>query len=275
MANLLSMILGMFFFALIVDYVFKEGGVEAWRKASEQWWDSLGQVKFKEIIVAANRWFLELFDAIYGDKFWSWKRIYRSVLSSYFAVAILFAITGTAALDLPAAIGDVWFLVMMIATILNLLPDFISLQETRWIMRLSLRKESVYLPLWLAIDLVLTVVIFQVGFFLFFIVLLIDEGTLPSTFHWSQLFVLGPNPGRDVLLVPFLSTFFTSFLWFLFLFTALLIGVCQRLSPFLRMLLKVVAQSEKPARTTAGFLAVGLLSGYGLYRVVSFAATLL
>ena len=48
----------------------------------------------------------------------------------------------------------------------------------------------------------------------------------------------------------------------------LIMHFLQRLSPFLRILLRVIAKSDYPARITAGYISIFLILGYGIYFVM-------
>lgn len=272
MAPMLTIIISIFFFAIIVDYILSEDKIKAWKKASAAAWESLGQADLSDTILRANTWFLELFDLVYDRKLFSSRRATRSIISSYFALIIMLLFFGQQLIMEQFSVQkqsqwEAFILFFFFGGLLNLIPDFISLHETRWIMEKSLRTRSRSLVLWFLIDLILTALIF----FLFVLFLMGIQG---STKQFAPLAsqLLG-NPSQydaRILLwgLYFLSTFFTSALWFIFLIFALMVHGLQRISPFIRVLLKVIAQSERPARTTAGFISVGLMLSYSIYYLI-------
>ena len=71
-------------------------------------------------------------------------------------------------------------------------------------------------------------------------------------------------------LVFLLTTFFTSILWALFAVFVAFVRTCQLVSPFLRILLSTVANSENPARAAAGFICAFVTFGYGVAWLVQF-----
>jgi len=267
---LLAIILSIFFIAMFVDRVLSEDKVKAWRATTWGAWESLGQIEFKEMVFKTNRWFLELFDLIYHNKMFSWKRVYRSMISSYLAVTVILFLFSVFTDEFISEINmKVFWAILIITGLFNLVPDFFSLQETRWVLNLSLKKKGRWLPIWFLVDFILTTLIFGAGLFLLiFIDTLIGDSPIQSMLGLvGERALLGKVNG-PIFFACFLSTFVTSFLWFIFLFTTLFAFLLQKASPFLRTLLKVVAESDKPARITVGFLAVALIAGYGIVYLV-------
>ena len=263
MYYVVAFILGMFLFAVILDHLLKEEAAAAWKKASGEWWSNLDKESLHQIIVSANRWFLGLFDAVYGERVFSWKRTYRSILSSYLALLILTWLLWTT-MD-PVYRDSVFFATMLFAAIFyNLIPDYLSLQETRLIMQLSQDRPVGGIAILAVLDLFLSAAIF-LGFLALLMAVFGPADETPLELLWKFLI-----EERTPVIVLFLSTFFTSFLWFAFLASIVAIRVLQRISPFLRILLGVIARSESPARTSAGFLFIGTALLYGAYRLASY-----
>jgi len=263
---LLAIILNIFFIAIFVDRVLSEKKVKAWRATTLAAWESLGQIKFKNMVVKSNRWFLELFDLIYDSKMFSWKRVYRSIISSYLAVIVVLFLFFVFTDELLSKISmDVIWGILVVTGFFNLVPDFFSLQETRWILNLSLKKKGRWLPVWFLIDLLLTAVIFIAGYGL---LILVNQLVPISAIVNSALRGTTNDVSDAIFGSCVISTFVTSFLWFLYLFTTLFAFLLQKASPFLRTLLKVIAESENPARISAGFLSVVLIAGYGIVYLV-------
>ena len=72
---------------------------------------------------------------------------------------------------------------------------------------------------------------------------------------------------RDEGLIIFASTFFTSALWLAYMISALLIRIVKRNWRLVRIVLETVGESEAPARTSAGLIAVLLVGVYGLAQL--------
>ena len=207
---------------------------------------------------AANRQFLYLFEVIYCPRFWSLRRLRRSCVSSSLAVLIVGLALG-ATPDVVAAEFSAdpsyWFGM----AVGNLLADYLSLQETEWIMRRSHKSSRIlHLIPWALLDLILTLIIYL--------------ATVISTLAMVDLF--GPAVGAwettayDTVMWAFvLSTFATSALWFSFIAVAIAIRVLRVSSPLLRAALQAIGESSHPARTIAGLIQIPI--------VVVFVATLL
>jgi ribose/xylose/arabinose/galactoside ABC-type transport system permease subunit len=69
------------------------------------------------------------------------------------------------------------------------------------------------------------------------------------------------------LLVPFLTTFVTSFFWFLFVGTFLLIWFFYRVHPLARYVYQAVGQSERPATAVSGSLNILIIGVYLVWVV--------
>ena len=74
---------------------------------------------------------------------------------------------------------------------------------------------------------------------------------------------------REKVLPLFLSTYFTSMLWFGFVASALAIRALSKISRPLSIAFQVIAAHEAPARATAGFLCAALAIVYFVTYVVS------
>jgi hypothetical protein len=126
----------------------------------------------------------------------------------------------------------------------NIFGDAVSLVETRWMLRLSRGLSAVGIIFMLILDLVLSGLIYLV---------------LPeiSAVNWSAFGLAiqfeGPSPWMGIL---FWSTFFTSFLFYLFVVTMLMLRLLYRFTLFVAMLDKWFAVYRHPLRliTAAGVI---------------------
>ena len=108
--------------------------------------------------------FLNLFDASFGSRALSWKFILRSFATSALCLMLMvliwivfFGRIGTSQIAIVLALG----------AILNLIPDYISLVESRFILRNMVGKVKYQVFSLLMLDFVLTSLIFALAFFLF------------------------------------------------------------------------------------------------------------
>ncbi|MCZ6654023.1 MAG: hypothetical protein O7D91_13475 [Planctomycetota bacterium] len=126
-----------------------------------------------DLTVAVRRWpshFVELFDSVFGSKHWSWFCIRRSCycsLGGLVAVAITYFVL--ASVSFSEFFRD-WrgvepkpydYLTILLVPTFNVLPDFFSLLETRWLIsRLGQNPSLTKLAGALLLDLILTAAIF-------------------------------------------------------------------------------------------------------------------
>lgn len=245
--------------AWMVDAVLREEDVKRWRLASREVRAQLATLDAGEASVAINRHFLSFFEAVYGSSFWSLKRFIRSCISSLFALVVIVLALGWQdtvfgerdLFDFKAYLGPVTGVILG-----NLLGDYLSLQETRWVMARSQGSGLAGLLFWFTLDIVATTMIF-VSFLL--LVVFVWGAPVRDVVVDLPDFLLGKAEG-----LPFwLSTFFTSAIWFGYVAVALGIRFVQRLSPGMSIVLRTIGESDTPARATAGFACAALVIGYG------------
>ena len=283
METLLWGLVCLFGLAALADKMMTEEAVLAWRERTRELRDRVEQMDVDAATAAANEWFVGLFDAIYDARFWSLRRFVRSALSSVLALAVITLLLGwqETIFSLAAEVGRTRYMaglvfIAIIAFGSNVLADYISLQETRWVLGRSRAGSGVgYILCWIVIDLFATAIVFMVLFVIswvmFFMVTSADIEVVDML-----LFLLGGVFGmadgvfdRAFGLPFFLTTFFTSALWISYVISALGVRALRRNSRVLRAVLGTIAESRAPARATAGFLAGFLALGYGLVAAVA------
>ena len=267
--------------AVIVDHVINEEAVRKWQDKTREARRHLDTLDVKKATIESNRWFLGFFDAIYDDHIWSRKRLIRSCLSSVLALFIIGILLQWQESRFASALKDdpsaQLILVLASLIVANLFADYFSLQETRWVMRQSAKVGTLGLAMWSIFDLIATTIIFL----LFLISTLagvdlviwnVDIGTVVELMSSITINIVS-DYNAFVALAPFLvSTFFTSFLWFMFIASALLLRAIGKMSPVLKVVLGAVAESETPARATGGFVCGALVLGYGMIHLMRLVA---
>jgi len=120
----------------------------------------VGRKKFGPKVQPWPETFARLFDRVFGTRHLSWKCFWRCCLASYvvFIIAVIIAITLSADRS-PWNIGVVRVLaVFLIVLFTNAIPDYLSLLETRYILRLMLLYKTLKVhAILLFTDLLLTV----------------------------------------------------------------------------------------------------------------------
>ena len=174
--------------------------------------------------------FVDLFDAVFTKDHLSWTCFRRSALTSVLVITVLFAgFAGVGWITLPTSLmGFVEIAALLgIPIALNVVIDYASLFETRWVLgRMSTSNRMPVHLLYLGIDLVLTAlcVILPVAILQIFGLGLMTEFSIWSSAFWYQLYsavlntaelfvaFTGKHLGEipRVMSVMLLSTLFTS-----------------------------------------------------------------
>ena len=162
----------LFGLAVVVDQLLTDEGVKRWRESTRDLRRRTDELGFDAAIMATHGLFCNLFDAIYGRRYWSRKRFVRSYYSSLLAlgtVTLLLGWDSTVFSRLVDAVGTdhlygmVWGMSLAIF-IMNPCADYFSLQETRWILGRHTNHSPAMLALLGLVDLAATSLIFLVGF---------------------------------------------------------------------------------------------------------------
>ena len=108
--------------------------------------------------------FLRLFEAVFGRKHWSWHCIWRSAIASTLGLVVMLVVfdyfqTNGSLFDL---VKDEVAIMVIIAVPANIIGDYLSLWETRSLLRLAARRPTL-LPLLVLLDVLLTFFIWLAG----------------------------------------------------------------------------------------------------------------
>jgi hypothetical protein len=119
-------------------------------------------VKLGRAVESWPQTFARVFDQVFGEKHLSWKCFWRSCLASY-AIVVLFALNfvrqfGHVRIAGMDSINVVVVVTLCFTLFCNVIPDYISLLETRLVLRLMKRSTLVGVyPAFLMLDLIVTV----------------------------------------------------------------------------------------------------------------------
>ena len=196
--------------------------------------------------VSSQEWvegFNAMFDSVFGKKHLRWRCIWRSAVLSIFTVGALAILTT----GLIQRSSDVAFL-LILAVFLNLVPDYVSLLETRVILQWASKKRSIKkLATWLTMDVLLTGVIFF--FWAWFVVSAIRRDV--------SLEVLFEGVREGPLLILFLSTYATSVWLWLFVGGILAIRMWNTLNAW-RGNVRAVGELKRPIRLLGSIAGAAL-----------------
>ena len=187
--------------------------------------------------------FCNWFDHVFGKDHLSWNCFFRSSIASVLSVLVIYGLLGpilgvlTLRLDSETSLVQV----LLLGMVLNLIPDFLSLYETRWILQRFDRVKGFGLNLvLLLVDAFVSAVIIGGAIFLYKTVTGI-EGSMGHTFG-----------ALDVTVIFFCSSFLTSlFAWLYCLSSGFAKSVYRLRKPF--------DVTKNPQNTIALFSAAWLL----------------
>lgn len=153
--------------------------------------------------------FCDVFDSVFGEKHLSWKCFFRSCLVSIISVLFVYFLLNTG-FDIfgegKRVLGAVTLQELFIyGALLNFIPDYISLFETRWLLkRFSYSDSFIAQVVMLLLDLIFTLVIISIYITLTLLVFGVDVSVMKMVAVFSEYSIF------------FYSTFSTSLMALLF-----------------------------------------------------------
>ncbi len=231
--------------------------------------------------------FAHWFDRVFGEKHLSWKCFFRSCIASLAAVLLVTLVWAALRPDelrlilrgfwrAPSEIGLIQNILLYFLA-LNLLPDYVSLLETRYVIKLMGKSDSF---LWhitlLILDAIVTLIIAAV---LPLILALLSFSFVSSepislkTYLTEVLPLTGNSLILDSIGAPFLAIcFYTSFLTSVWIWLYALSGLLMKLLAMWEFAKSKVKLDEKPLTylgamvisiVTVGYLCISFLPGIG------------
>lgn len=253
---------------ILFERMEKTASLEGKKKVSD-WLKSLTTKSVSKTLVESPLWFIEAFDKIFGDKHLTWHCFLRSCIASIFSVTIMTIILFFLNPTIFGVYIEQIYWVYIFVFIFNILPDYISLLETRWILH-NIRNAGIQkLSVLLIFDVIITTVIFF-GVTLItvppFIVFISSE---PSFSYQKFLYEIFINiiTGSSFASVYFYSTFFTSIWLYLFIISSITVKFLIPSGRFGIWVMSFFDINEKP------FLTMGIT--IILFVTLAFASTVI
>jgi len=242
-----------------------------------EWWYQIKTHDWPTLVLEANGWIIFIFNRIYSESHWSLRCFKFSILFSYlgyyFVIVIQVFLIYDESFSITRLVGNAFVLTLIYATVYNLLADYISLVETRTILKFSkslLEKVNQYktkilktllttiiLLSLLVLDLYLTYKIFWWS-----VMVISVGGSMISVLISADtiaLFDFNKNPIPVLTIYSALwTTFLTSLFFHLFLGFSMLLKFLPKRTT-LRLLEKIEA-TKKPATLIASYF-IALLTG--------------
>ncbi|MFG1691130.1 hypothetical protein ACGF5M_03050 [Gemmatimonadota bacterium] len=227
--------------------------------------------------------FATLFDRVFGERHWSVKCIRRSFLASLcaFLVLLVWKFSGGWTpngfnIDYDSALeaGGVFFArVALYVVVLNFIPDYLSLLQTRWFVSL-LAQGRVAAGVVLLLDVVATATIAAVAMLIVNQIRLLSiapitafpsgDVTIPMGLEAvGPTFRILVSPGRsldfNLVQISFMTAFFTSVWLWIYAASVMVSRVLVRMGGGVGFLLRVTDVEKQPFRSM-GFTSVVLVS---------------
>ena len=206
----------------IFDALLKEESIHRTQTLVADWQKQLVEKNYSDLIKESNKYINIIFNKFYGDNHISKRAIFRSSLSSIFSLThfmIIFVIfcDNYDQYFYKLFKGDEILYELIILVVFNLIADYVSLTETRIILKISGRYPML-LPFLLILDLLLTFICYSlIGGIMF---VLIYKGK----FSINTVYLLFKTMWTCRLGSPFVwSTFFTSMLFYAFISCSIII----------------------------------------------------
>lgn len=232
---------------------------------------------------AVSNWpktFAAVFDQLFGERHLSWRCFRRSCVASlatFFIIALLW--TGVYPGRFAESVNflyeaDIKFpFIVLLAIIGNVIPDYLSLFESRMMIKVMEKlKRKIFIGLLLLIDLLLTGFIFFSCAFIgliisvqivtgvpFYVILKWFVNDLPLIFLSFVTFEKGTGPESFSDAIWFYSTYFTSIWIWIYAFSLGVVRIAVMAGGGMTWFRKVFDIQNKPLRS-AGYVAVGLVT---------------
>jgi len=256
-------------FTLIIDKLIRDPEVEFVRNQIIVWWINLQEdFSFRKIAKQSNIQFINLFNAIYGKRHISFKSFRRSLVSSTFAylicISFILIFHKTYFNNLISAVQNFDSFILKVAFILttfilpiflfNILIDYISLIETRIILKFSINSSLRKLLIFLVLDIIFS------GLLCFFLLVTLrylwTYYAEPGSFEnliWLVFAEISEN--HPMTASVFFSSFFTSAIFYLLFATNLILAFISTMRKPIIWILYRLGSVNNPITAVVGVLS--------------------
>lgn len=251
---------------------------------------------FRNSITKLSVFFNEFFDGIYGKYFFSLKRFIRSCTSSLIAITIIAIYTGpTKAFSELTRLEHERPIILLTLVFGNLIADYISLQETKSIMNLSkkiikIRFSTIYIFIIFIADIAITTII-TINIWMLSLLLMFGgfmaaiQSIITNNFFYDVLDItykvamdlLSINSSAEANEITktsnygvlFYSTFFTSFLWLLFVACFFILKIISLIHPVIKSIMLRFAETKRPTTALGTIISLGLILNYAFSQILA------
>ena len=216
--------------------------------------------------------FAELFDSVFGTKKLSLSFVLKSIIASFISTFIAFLII--AIYDYDIVEGNILTIVLLgLPLLFNLVPDYLSLIETRWLLGKMTRSHSVIrLIAFFVIDLLFTLLIFILWTCLLITLLALfksdDFNYLFQDFNETGGFlVFFSDLTKSFLVIYLISTFCNSKWIWLYVLSAVTLRAFNGIIVSFKFFKKHLDIENNPFKSLGSFLVIVITILHAAYWV--------
>ena len=258
-------------FCYLLDWLVSKKEEDKQKVKIIKWWSQLDDFNYRESVRKSNIFCNDIFNKIYGKKHLSLRCFLVSCCVSIFSVLMLMGICiFCGVIDISVDLTVIVLLMLVINTCI----DYVSLIETRLILRYASRVKQLFLPVLLLLDVFLTAAIYLLSLVILSYVLrliLIFKGpnfiSFPDDFVLTLLRETVPDLltfdfNRDPFgCIAFYSTFSTSIIFYLYCLSTVFFKLVKLSKTRVMAILEKLEDSDRLFKALGGFLAavVGLV----------------
>lgn len=232
------------------------------------WLSSIAEKSTSHTIVDSPKWFIESFDRIFGEKHLTWRCFLISSISSIIAVFFILIVWGllSPSLFIEIAKYDTLYKVFIAALLLNIVPDYISLLETRWIMNNVADLKIRVLSKIIILDVIITGLIFS-GFFSF--IFLTSGESINTIFNSLNVMIRFIETDIPPLGILFYSTYFTSVWFYLFIISSIGAKVIYSFGHFGNTIMDFFGVQKTPFQSMGTIAMILVTVCFVIYAVIN------
>ena len=237
---------------------------------------SIAAKSISQTIVESPQWFIEAFDRIFWGRHLTWRCFLRSCGASMISVVVMTIVwvfldpiswQQFLSYNGEGVIG----MILVFAFVLNLVPDYISLLETRWVLRIVAHTDIKELIVLLVLDVLITGGIFFCGVVVVVLIYGVSSGdwiTLAELPEVLSRFILFQRADVVPFGIFFYSTYFTSVWLYLFIAASIATKLLYSLGRTGNQVLALLKVEEKPFNSM-GLLLIGFLTlAFTIYAII-------
>ncbi len=237
-----------------------------------KWFVYLDDFNYREAVSKANIFCNRMLDTIYGKGHFT-SRCYG--ISCIISTLLIFILTvGWLAIgSIPSSKSGTIFrgTFIIMTMMMNLQVDYVSLVETRLILRFAEKVKLLTLPILLLVDLLLSAMIFSLASLVFFcFIRVLDLSELP--FYWYYKYLLNAITWKNEASILFYSTFSTSLIFYLNFLSALLFKFMGLSKSRIMIMLEKLEDSGHAFKALGGLLVAVVVFVKAVVELIQYIA---